>query len=146
MGSPVSPREAVGLVGRCNPASFPASHPIISATTSSCDGDGVTTPTSVPGRAIASAGTAAPAGRWDGVGGAGREGGRAQAGMGRDIGRKEGAAGEGGKGHGRSGQGGRGVDRGTRQAMGKGGAGSGGAAASVGGSLDKAGEAREGGR
>ena len=132
-------REGIGLVGRCCPASHAASDPTISATTLPCGGDGVPTPSSIPGRAIASARAAAPAGRWDNVGGAGREGRRAQKDMGEDRGRRKEAAGEGSKGHGRSGQGGGGVDGGTRHAVGMRGAGSRGAAASVGGSSEKAG-------
>ena len=128
------------MVGRCLPASHPASHPTISTTTLPCDGDDVPTPTVVPGRAVAGTRTAAPAGRWDDVRGAGREGRRAQEGMREDRGRREQAAGERGKGHGRGGQGGGGEDGGARQAARRGGAGSGGAAAGVGGPWEKAGE------
>ena len=108
-------------MGRCSPASHPASHPTISATTLRADGDGVPSPTSVPGRAIASTRTAAPAGRWDDVGGSWRGGRRAQEGMGEDRGRREELAGVGSKHHGRGGQAGGGVDRGTGQAGGRGG-------------------------
>ena len=139
------PKEGIGLVARCSPASHPASHRTISATTIPCGGDCVTTPTSVPGSAIASTRTAAPVGQCDDVGGAGREGRRAQEGMGQDSGRRQEAAGEGSKGHGRSRQGGRGVDGGTGQAAGREGAGSGGAAASLGGSSEQDGEGGEGG-
>ena len=68
------PSEGIGMVGRCSPASHPASHPAISSTTLPCNGDDVPTPTSVPGRAVASTHTAAPPGRWDDVGGAGGKG------------------------------------------------------------------------
>ena len=133
------------MVGRCSPASNPASRPAIPTATLPCNGDGLPTPTSVPGRAVASTRTAAPAGGWDDVRDTERAEGRAQEGMGEDRGRTEEAAGEGGKGHGRGEQGGRGVDGRARRAARRGGAGSGGAAASVGQSLEKAGEGGEGG-
>ena len=138
-------KERIGMLGRGRPASHPASHPTISTTTLPCDRDDVPTPTGVPGLAVAGTRTAAPAGRWDDVGGAGREGRRAQEGMGEDRGRREEAAGEGGKGHGSSGQGGGAEVGGARQAARRGGAGSGVAAAGVGGPLEKAGEGGEGG-
>ena len=114
------------MVGRCSPASHPASYPTIPTATLACDGDDVPTPTGVPGRAGAGTCTAAPAGRWDDVGGAGREGRRVQEGMGEDRRSREEPAGERGKGHGRGGQGGGGEDGGDRQAARRGGAGSGG--------------------
>ena len=125
------------MVGRCRPASHLASHPTISSTTLPCDGDDVPIPTGLSGLAVPGTRTAAPAGRWDYVGGGGREGRKAQEGMGEDRGRREEAAGERGRGHERGGQGGGGDDGRARQATRRGGAGSGGAAASVGGSSDK---------
>ena len=133
------------MVGRGHPASHPASHPTISTTTLPCDLDDVPTPTGVPGPAVAGTRTAAPAGRWDDVGGTWREGRRAQEGMGEDRGRREEAAGERGKGHWRGGQGGGGEDVGARQAARREGAGSGGAAAGVGGPSEKAPEGGKGG-
>ena len=76
------------MVGRCSPASHPTSHLTIPTTTLPCDGDDVPTPTGVPGRAVAGTRTAAPAGWWGDVGGAGREGRKAQEGMG-EIGEGE---------------------------------------------------------
>ena len=107
------PREGIGMTGRCSLARHPSSHPAISTTTLPCDADDVPTPASVPGPADASTRTTAPSGRWDGVGSAGREGRRAQEGMGEDRGKGEEAVGEGGKGHGRGGQDGGAVDRGA---------------------------------
>ena len=92
------------MVGRCSPASRPTNRPIIPAATIPGDGDGVPTPASVPGHAATGTRAAAPAGRWDGVGGAGREAGRAQEGVGEVRGSREEPEGEGGQGHGGAGR------------------------------------------
>ena len=94
------------MVGRCSPASHPTSHPTIPTASLPCDGDDVPTPTSIPGRAGTGTRAAAPAGRWDDVGGAGREGRRAREGTGEDGGSREEPEGERGQGHGWGGQGG----------------------------------------
>ena len=62
------------MVGRCSPASHPASHPTIPTATLLCDGDDVPSPTSLPGPVGAGTRTAAPAGRWDDVEEQGRKG------------------------------------------------------------------------
>ena len=74
------PREGIGLVGRCSPASRPTNRSTIPAATIPGEGDDVPTPAGVPGHAATGTRAAAPAGRWDSVGGAGREGRRAQKG------------------------------------------------------------------
>ena len=88
------------MVGRCSPASRPFNRPTIPAATIPGDGDGVPTPAGVPGHAATGTYAAAPAGRWDSVGGAGREGRRAQEGVGEVRGRREEPQGEGGRGQG----------------------------------------------
>ena len=93
-------RDGIGMVGRCNPASRPTTRPTISAATIPGDGDDVPAPAGVPGHAARGANAAAPAGRWDSVGGAGREGRRAQEGVGEVRGGREEPAGEGGQGQG----------------------------------------------
>ena len=88
------------MVGRCSPASRPTNRPTIPAAAIPGDGDGVPAPGSVPGHAATGAHAAAPAGRWNSVGGARREGRRAQEGAGEVRGGREEPAGEGGKGQG----------------------------------------------
>ena len=99
------------MVGRCSPASCPINRPTIPTTALPGDGDDVFTPAGVPGHAATGTRATAPAGRWDSVGGAGREGRRAQGGMGEVRGSSEEPEGEGGQGHGWGGQGGGGEDR-----------------------------------
>ena len=142
-GLPGVPGEGIGMVGRCSPASHPTSQPTIPTATLPSDGDDVTTPAGVPGHAGTGTRAAAPAGRCDNVGGAGREGRRAQQGMGEDRGSREEPQWERGQGHGWGGQGGGGEDGGDRQAAGRGGTGSGGAAVGVSGPSEKAGEGGE---
>ena len=72
------PREGIGMVGRCSPASRPTKCPTIPAATIPGNGDGVPAPAGVPGHAATGAHAAAPAGQWNSVGGAGREGRRVQ--------------------------------------------------------------------
>ena len=112
------PREGIGMVGRCSPASVPSSNPTIPNATLACDGDDVPTPAGVPGRAGTGTRAAAPAGRWDNVEGAGREGRGAQEGMGQDRVSREEPEGERCKGHGWGGQGGGGEDERDRQTAG----------------------------
>ena len=64
------PREWIGMVERCSPASRPTNRPTIPAAAIPGDGDGVPAPAGVPGHAATGAHAAAPAGRWDSVGGA----------------------------------------------------------------------------
>ena len=82
------------MVGRCSPASHCISHPTIPTATLPSDGDDVLTPAGVPGHAGTGTPAAAPAGRWDDVGGAGREERRAQEGIGEDRGSREEPEGE----------------------------------------------------
>ena len=138
------PGEGMGMVGRCSPASHPNSHPTVPTATLPGDGDDVPAPAGVPGHAGTGTRAAVPAGQWDNVGGTGREGRRAQEGMGEDRGGREEPEGERGQGHGWGGQVGGGEDGGDRQAAGRGGAGSGGAAVGVGRPSEKAGEVGEG--
>ena len=128
------------MVGRCSPASRPTNRPTIPTATLPGDGDDVPTHADVPGHGATGTRAAAPAGRWDSVGGAGREGRRVQEGMGEDRGSREEPEGEGGQGHRWGGQGGGGEDGRDRQAAGRGSTGSGGAAEGVGGPSEKAGE------
>ena len=134
------PREVIGMPGRCSPASRPTHRPTIPTTTLPGDGNGVPTPAGVPGHAATGTRASAPAGRWDSVGSAGREGRRAQEGMGEVRGSREEPVGEGGQGHGWGGQGGGGGDGRDRQGTGRGSTGSGGAAEGVDGPSEKAGE------
>ena len=76
------PRDGIGMVGRCSPASRPTNCPTIPAAAIPGDGDDVPAPAGVPGHAATGAHAAAPAGRWDSVGNAGREGREAQEGVG----------------------------------------------------------------
>ena len=94
------PREGIGMVGRCSPASHPTNGPTIPAASIPGDGDDVPAPAGVPGHAATGAHAAAPAGRWDSVGGARREGRRSQEGVGEVGGGREEPAGEGGQGQG----------------------------------------------
>ena len=94
------PREGIGIVGRCSPASSPTNRPTIPAAAIPGNGDGVPAPAGVPGHAATGAHAAAPAGRWDSVGGARREWRRAQEGVGDVGGGREEPAGEGGQGQG----------------------------------------------
>ena len=114
------PREGMGSLGRC----LPACHPALSATTLPCGREGVPTPTSVPGCAIARVCAAAPAGREGGVGSTGGKGRGAQEGMGEDRGGRKEAAREESTDHARSVQDGGGMDGGAGHAAGRGGAGS----------------------
>ena len=82
------------MMGRCSPASYPTSHPTIPTATLPSHGDDVPAPAGVPGHAGTGTRAAAPAGQWDDVGGAGREGRRAQEGMGEDRGGREEPEGE----------------------------------------------------
>ena len=110
------PGEGIGMVERYSPASRPTYRPTIPTATLPGDGDDVPTPASVPGHAATGTPAAAPAGQWDSVGGAGREGRRAQEVMGEDRGSREEPEGERGQGHGWGGQGGGGEDGRDRQA------------------------------
>ena len=94
------PREGIGMVGRCSPASRPTNRPTIPAAAKPGDGDGVPAPAGVPGHAATGARAAAPAGQWDSVGGARGEGRRAQKGMGEVRGGREEPEGQGGQGQG----------------------------------------------
>ena len=111
------PGEGIGMVARCSPASRPTNRPTIPTATLPGDGDDVPTPAGAPAHAATGTRAAAPTGRWDSVGGAGREGRRAQEGMGEDRGSREEPEGEGGQGHGWGGGGaeGRTEGRGRRQ-------------------------------
>ena len=51
------------MVGWCNPASHPTSHPTIPTATLPSDGDDVATPASVPGHAGTGTRAAAPLGQ-----------------------------------------------------------------------------------
>ena len=88
------------LVGKCSPASRPTNCPTIPAAAIPGDRDGVPASASVPGHAATGTHAAAPAGRWDSPGGAGREGRRAQEGVEEVRGGREEPAGEGGQGQG----------------------------------------------
>ena len=94
------PGEGIGMVGSRSPASRPSNCPIIPAATIPGDGDGVPAPAGVPGPAATGTRAAALAGRWDSVGGAGREGRRAQEGVGEVRGGGEEPEGEGDQGQG----------------------------------------------
>ena len=135
------PRERIGMVGRCSPASRPINRPTIPAAAIPGDGDGVPAPAGVPGHAATGAHAAAPAGRWDSVGGAGREGRRAQEGVREVRGGREEPAGEEGQGQGCGGRGrwAGGEDGRDRQAAGRGSTGDGGATDDVGGPSERAG-------
>ena len=91
------PRDGIGMVGRCSPASRPIHRPTIPAAAIPGDGDDVPAPADVPGHAATGAHAAAPAGRWDSVGSAGREGRGAQEGVGGVRGGGEEPAGVGGQ-------------------------------------------------
>ena len=58
------PRDGIGMVGRCSPASRPTNRPTIPAAAIPGDGDDVPAPAGVPGHAATGAHAAAPAGRW----------------------------------------------------------------------------------
>ena len=94
------PTDGIGMVGRCSPASRPTNHPSIPAAAIPGDGDDVPAPAGVPGHAATGAHAAAPAGQLDSVGSAGREGRRAQEGVGGGSRGREEHAGEGGQGQG----------------------------------------------
>ena len=68
------PRDGIGMVGRCSPASRPTNCPTIPAAAIPGDGDDVPAPAVVPGHAATGTHAAATEGRWDSVGSAGREG------------------------------------------------------------------------
>ena len=57
------PRDGIGMVGRCSPASHPTNRPTIPAAAIPGDGDDVPAPAGVPGHAATGAHAAAPAGR-----------------------------------------------------------------------------------
>ena len=86
--------------GSCSPASRPTNRPTIPVAAIAGDGDDVPAPAGVTGHAATGAHAGAPAGRWDSVGGAGREGRRAQECVGEIRGGREEPAGEGGQGQG----------------------------------------------
>ena len=131
------PREGIGMVGRCSPASRPTNRHTVPAAAIPGDEDGVPAPAGVPGHAATGAHAAAPAGWWYSVGGAGREGRRAQEGMGEVRGGREEPAGEGGQDQGWGGRGEGEEDGRDRQGAGRGSTGSGGATDGLGGPSEK---------
>ena len=100
MGSPVFPGKGLGWWGAVVPRAVPPIVPQFPPPPYLVMGMVYQPRAGVPGHAATGAHAAAPAGQWDSVGGAGREGRRAQEGVGEVKGGREEPAGEGGQGQG----------------------------------------------
>ena len=100
MGSPSFPGKGLGWWGGVVLPAVPPIVPPFLPPPIPGDGDDVPAPAGVPGHAATGAHAEAPAGPWDSVGGAGREGRKAREGVGEVRGGREEPAGEGGQGQG----------------------------------------------